>query len=542
MASHGPFINGSSSTQSLGLDAHRFFNEMTFGLVGIFILIIGAGVLLPKSVRLPDVEFLRISNKPGGKAGDADDIQAFLSDSLSAIMKGYNEYSKKGKHFLLRTPKQVYLIAATNFLDEIRKAPETHLSQPAAAEIIFQTRHTFHPTLVHDTYHFNVVKTKVTSALAYNIPDLVHESRYAFSVELGGKSHDWKALRMYPLATKIITRISNRMLVGPQLCRNDEFLHYSGDYTRTTFNTATVLRNYPEFVKSSLMYFMSDCNKQQQTARKFLVPMIKERLEIMAKSKNSKDTCEKPEDALQWLLDITPEEKRDPEILTQRMIQINVTAIHAPAVTLVECVFDLSRHPEIQEELRAEMAAVLGDKPVGTQVWKKASIDNLVKLDSFIRESARLTPMSAVKLERLAVKDYQLSDGTLIPRGTSVGVIAHGRHIDEDFLENATQFDAFRYARMRSSPETAMQYTFSQTSPDNLLFGFGRHACPGRHFASALIKICLVQILVQHDIRFVDGKPDPCGQWTQKFRNPDVEASVCFKLRETESRFRSMFD
>lgn len=39
--------------------------------------------------RLPNVEFIRICDKPG-KAGNADDVQAFLDDSLSAIMKGYN--------------------------------------------------------------------------------------------------------------------------------------------------------------------------------------------------------------------------------------------------------------------------------------------------------------------------------------------------------------------------------------------------------------------------------------------------------------------
>ena len=101
---------------------------------------------------------------------------------------------------------------------------------------------------------------------------------------------------------------------------------------------------------------------------------------------------------VQWLLDITPPEKADPETLLQRMIHINVTAIHAPAVTLTECLFDLCRHPEIHEELREEIARVLGEKVNnGTSVWTKANMDALVKMDSFMRESARLTPMSAGK-------------------------------------------------------------------------------------------------------------------------------------------------
>jgi len=76
----------------------------------------------------------------------------------------------------------------------------------------------------------------------------------------------------------------------------------------------------------------------------------------------------------------------------QRLLHINVNAIHAPAYTLTEAMFDLCRHPEIHEELREEIAEVLAGGN-----WNKESLDRLVKLDSFIRESSRLTPISAGK-------------------------------------------------------------------------------------------------------------------------------------------------
>jgi cytochrome P450 len=140
-------------------------------------------------------------------------------------------------------------------------------------------------------------------------------------------------------------------------------------------------------------------------------------------------------------------------------------------------------------------------------------------------------------MERLAVSDFTLSDGTLIPRGTSVGVISHGRHLDEDILENARVFDAFRYARLRAQPEHENQFTFAQSSSENMMFGLGRHACPGRHFASALIKLILVHLLVSYDIKFMEGKPLPESKWTQKFRNPDFAAGVAFHSRAAEERF-----
>jgi hypothetical protein len=71
------------------------FITMESGFIALRVILLTAVALTAiryfhKKERLPDVEFLRASNKPG-KAGGAEDVQAFLSDSLGAIMKGYNE-------------------------------------------------------------------------------------------------------------------------------------------------------------------------------------------------------------------------------------------------------------------------------------------------------------------------------------------------------------------------------------------------------------------------------------------------------------------
>jgi Cytochrome P450 len=123
-----------------------------------------------------------------------------------------------------------------------------------------------------------------------------------------------------------------------------------------------------------------------------------------------------------------------------------------------------------------------------------------------------------------------------------VGVISHGRHLDEDLMENATTFDAFRFARARAQPDMQNQYTFEQASTDNLLFGLGRHACPGRHFASVLLKPILVHILVHYDIKFREGAPLPQGKWTLKFRNPDLTAAIAWKNRPAEERFLNILE
>lgn len=109
-------------------------------------------------------------------------------------------------------------------------------------------------------------------------------------------------------------------------------------------------------------------------------------------------------------------------------------------------------------------------------------------------------------------------------------------------IDNAKKFEPFRYAQARAQPGMESQFTFAQASSENLHFGLGRHACPGRHFASILIKILLIQTLVNYDIKFVEGKPLPEGKWTQKFRNPDRTTSISWKARSlNEERFAGIF-
>lgn len=174
-------------------------------------------------------------------------------------------------------------MAAPSFLEEIRKTPDSVLSQPAQANVIFQIKYTLHPALLGDYYHFDVVRKKLTHALPRILPNLVDETRYGFGIEVGSRT-DWADIQVYPMISKLITRISNRMMVGLELCRNDEFLYYSGAYTKATFDAAAMLRSVPEFLKPAIMYFMTDHKKQQQTARRYLVPVIKKRLQVIQKA------------------------------------------------------------------------------------------------------------------------------------------------------------------------------------------------------------------------------------------------------------------
>jgi len=49
--------------------------------------------------------------------------------------------------------------------------------------------------------------------------------------------------------------------------------------------------------------------------------------------------------------------------------------------------------------------------------------------------------------------------------------------------------------------------------PEYILFGTGRHACPGRFFAVNELKAMLAYVLLNYDIKLVDGNRRPDNIW-----------------------------
>ena len=87
----------------------------------------------------------------------------------------------------------------------------------------------------------------------------------------------------------------------------------------------------------------------------------------------------------------------------------------------------------------------------------------------------------AVVMERIAGKDLTLSDGTRIPKGTTVAAAAHQLQRDTAALENAGAFDPFRYARIMHSAaaeedDAALKLQATTTSMEYLPFGHGPYA------------------------------------------------------------------
>lgn len=106
-------------------------------------------------------------------------------------------------------------------------------------------------------------------------------------------------------------------------------------------------------------------------------------------------------------------------------------------------------------------------------------------------------------------KDYTLSDGTFLPKNSFIMANSHFISNDADLWDNELgEFDGLRYYKKgmkrlhgQSAEEAAGKHQFVSISQKSMMFGYGRHACPGRFFAGNEIKLILVKLLERYDMK-----------------------------------------
>ena len=74
------------------------------------------------------------------------------------------------------------------------------------------------------------------------------------------------------------------------------------------------------------------------------------------------------------------------------------------------------------------------------------------------------------------MKDYTMSDGTFIPKGTTVMTAVLPMQRDSDIYEDAQVFKPWRYSDAREREGDSVKFAATNAAPDFLSFGLGRNA------------------------------------------------------------------
>jgi hypothetical protein len=99
------------------------------------------------------------------------------------------------------------------------KQKETVLDQNEVNRSFLQADYTMlHPKVVTDTVHEDVIRQELTKMLGNYTADVIDEIDYAFKKTWGVNTTEWKEITSYYSMLDIVSRISNRVIVGFPLC------------------------------------------------------------------------------------------------------------------------------------------------------------------------------------------------------------------------------------------------------------------------------------------------------------------------------------
>lgn len=211
------------------------------------------------------------------------------------------------------------------------------------------------------------------------------------------------------------------------------------------------------------------------------------------------------------------------------VLLINFAAIHTTTIAFTHVLYELATRPEYVQPMRDEVEEVI--KQEG---WTKSAVHKLVKLDSFIKETMRLSDFSILTMQRKALKDFTFSNGMTVPAGCTLAIPFYVINNDPENYSDPKAFDGFRFERMRKQEGENLKHQIVTLDLEYILFGHGRHACPGRFFVATELKVMLAHVLLNYDVKMPNGRGRPANWEIGNTSVPDPRAEVMFRKRREE--------
>lgn len=330
---------------------------------------------------------------------------------------------------------------------------------------------------------------------------------------------EWHEFILKDALLDLVARLSSVIFLGDEeVSQNPAWLKITKEYTVDSFIASHQLRTYPRFLRPLVAYFLPQAQKvraQLREAESIIQPVIeRRRAENAARCKTSERY-----DSIEWLEQVAQEKniKYSPAAM---QLTLALSAIHTTTDLLTTTMYEILQHPETISLLREEVISV-----IGTGGLKHSSLYNLKLMDSVIKEAQRLKPVLSskplpqlipitklknkiryltqclwhkVNMVRIATDDIYLPSGFHIPKGTRLGVSSHASW-DPTVFQDPEKFDPYRFVRLREQPGQENVWQLTTTRPEQIAFGHGQHACPGRFLAANEVKIALCHLLMKYD-------------------------------------------
>lgn len=129
----------------------------------------------------------------------------------------------------------------------------------------------------------------------------------------------------------------------------------------------------------------------------------------------------------------------------------------------------------------------------------------------------------------------KLSDGTILLPGDTITMPSGPMAQDQLYYDDPSTFDGYRfYSEVANGQDDAQksETKYDGIEPGNLSWGQGRFSCPGRWYASLMIKFLLASLILEYDFEFSESqsvRPSDFVMGTHVL--PDMKQKILIKKR-----------
>ncbi|MCJ1454187.1 hypothetical protein MMC28_004538 [Mycoblastus sanguinarius] len=402
--------------------------------------------------------------------------------------------------FVVDTETTHYVpVSSMDHIIQLDQASGKELSLHAAAKEILQPKYTYTAhgfewpdrRGIESTGFSRTLKNLLTAHLPSMIPNIDNTMIRTIEEQLEHCELDDQSYRKFsiqPNVKRLITIINNGIFFGPEFAQNEEFTNAALEYMDLVPAAAELVKIVPGVIAPFVASLVTQRHRASRTMHRFLAPVVQSRLEARA---NLEKQANEPVDCMQWLIDTSP--KKQPWTVTRavdEVLAVWFSSVPQLSMTASYTLYELAAHPDFCSLLRTES----GSLAYGNF---KTCAEGLVLMDSFIKECVRINPIDAISCRRKVLSPFEFSDGTRLSPGDWACVPQQAMWLDPKNFPNPHRFDPSRFAATNDRPSSQL----TEVSETWVLWGYGRTACPGRFFATVLIKLLLANILLRYDLK-----------------------------------------
>ncbi|KAM7192968.1 cytochrome P450 [Naviculisporaceae sp. PSN 640] len=435
----------------------------------------------------------------------------YLFNGPGIIQRAYR-VSGGGPFEILAPDTRMVFVSSPEDIKELDRAPDDVLSLNGAAKHMLQPVYTmngfnwFDRRGVEGVGFVRTLRSLLTQNLPQLLPDLsrLARVRWAELLKKKGTLRDGAIhAPVYPMMLDLVVLMNARSLFGEDLIKDTRFMTSALSYVEETLLTAKIVKLLPRFLAPAVGGFLGWALRSHKTFFQSLIPATEQRIEETER-KRLGHTVPRRADCIQWIIDTAP--KQNPwsaERVIYELMAIWFGSVHILSTTIVYAIHDLCLHPEYVEPLRQELETCYkefertGGRDAGA----------LPLLDSFLKESARLTPVESMSVRRCALQPYSLSTGThSLEVGDWACAPSGAINLSAMYYTSPDEFSGFRFVPpfMVPNDDGWKKRDGSNVDSSWLMWGTGRMACPGRYYATAFMKTVVAQLLLDYDFKLAE--------------------------------------